>query len=209
MAAQQALFNQMVQTKGGQTFLLNLTVAGKEADEGATYNQIIGFIDDPQLASMSQRHYADEMRHAAMFRGCLSRLGLPYVDLPEELKMVPRIRNATGAYFGRIQSAQDMVNACAVIYAIEQRSIRQFAAWAAAFESVDVEIAQTYRAVLRDDEHHLNICTTIGRRYATSDQAWQAALIKAVTVTDAAMQGFGMACMQYLMEQESPVAGNE
>jgi hypothetical protein len=101
-----------------------------------------------------------------------------------------------------------MVDACAIIYATEQRGIQQFAAWATAFESVDVEIAQIYRAVLRDDEHHLNICTTIGRRYATSDQAWQEALTKAVSVAEAAMQGFGMACMRYLMVQDSPVAGN-
>lgn len=202
-AAQQAILNQLVQSRAGQTLLLSITVAGEEADEGLTYDQVIEFIDDQKLAQMSIRHHEDEMRHAALFRGCLTRLGLEYAELPEELRIVQRIRNISGAYFNGVHTPQNMVDICAMTYVIEQRGIQHYTAWANAFDLVDKETAETYRAVIREEEYHLHVCTTIGQHYAGGEDGWKQALEKAFALETKAMLGFGAACMNYLVAQKA------
>src|SRR6185436_14033400 len=165
---QQMIYNMLAQTPGGQQLLLNMAIAGEEDEESLIYSQVNQHIDDAELKNLSLRHHDDEMRHAKLFRACLDRLGLDCIELPDELRILRGVHR-TGEYFNGVQSDDDIVNAYAMLFVIQQRGIEDYALTANAFDPVDPQTAEVYRSIINDERHHLNVCTTIGTRYAGNE----------------------------------------
>ena len=196
----QTVLNQVVLTPEGQMLLLSITIAGEVGDDDYTYKQLMDFLDEPELRKMAIRHHEDEARHAGLFHGCLERLGLKYAQLPDSLKVVQCISKCSGTYFRGIHSPEDMVDTCAMTYVIEQRGIERYSLFASAFDGVDKETAEIYRAVILEEHNHLDVCAAVGRHYAQDEAAWKQALARASIQETNALTEFGVAFQCYLME---------
>lgn len=165
---------QLAATARGRQHMLSLTVEAEEADETGIFDQLADVVDDPRLRRIVERHRDDEVRHAALFRGCLERLGLEVQPVPEELRIVRRIAAMAGGGRPGVRTKADVVATYALLLAIERRGVEQFPLIADAFRPVDPETADVYVRVARDERGHVSHCETIGRHYAASDDEWQA-----------------------------------
>jgi rubrerythrin len=156
---------QLVATPAGRRHMLSISVDAEEGDEGGLFDQLADFVDDPKLRSIVERHRDDESRHAQLFRGCLSRLGLEMQPVPDELKLIRQIADATGGAERGVHTADDVVATYAMLLAIEERGVEQFPHIADAFRSVDTDTAEVYLRVARENA---DTCGTARRSVATT-----------------------------------------
>jgi rubrerythrin len=170
----------------GRQHLLSLAVDAEEGDEGGVFDQLLGFIDDPKLHRIAERHRDDEVRHAGLFRDCLARLGLEKQPIPPDLRIIHQIANATGTSDWAIHSHEEAIHAYALLWATERRGVERFPRIAEAFEPVDPQTAEVYRRVTTDERGHVRYCQRIGRHLAPSDEYWEAATTLAEGLESAA-----------------------
>lgn len=195
-ALRNAMTRRLVSSPEGCAHVLSLAVDAEEGDEAGIFEQLESLIDEPRLARLAARHRDDEARHAQMFRDCLARLGLEEQPVAAELKLIRRI--AGGGAFAEVRLTEaDIVPTYAVLQAIEEIGVEQFPQFAAAFDRVDPDTAETYRRVTKDEQRHVQYCGTVGRHYATDDQAWELAVAAARTVATAAFDGLSAAQLSY------------
>jgi rubrerythrin len=159
----------------GRQHILSLSVEAEEGDEGGVFDQLLGFIDDPKLHRIAERHRDDETRHARLFRDCLSRLGLEKQPVPEDLRIIRNIAKATGTSDWAIHNHDEAVFAYALLLATERRGVERFPLIAAAFEPFDSQTAQVYLRVTADERGHVRYCQRVGRHLSPSDDYWEAA----------------------------------
>jgi len=193
---------QLVASDQGRAHLLSISVEAEEGDEGDIFGQLEACVADPDLARIVARHRDDEARHARLFRGCLDRLGLELQPVPEELRLIRRLADTAGGFEQAvIESAEDIVNTYALLYAIEERGVEQFPRIADAFRTVNAETADTYLRVARDERGHLRYCDRIGRHFAPHETAWLAALDKARIRESDAFFAVGLANIAHCTER--------
>jgi len=193
---------QLVATDAGRAHLLSISVEAEEGDEGDIFGQLEVAVDDRDLARIVARHRDDEARHAQLFRGCLERLGLELQPVPDELRLIRHLADATGGFqTAVIETAEDIVATYALLHAIEARGVEQFPRIAEAFAPVDADTAETYLRVSRDERGHLRYCERIGRHFAPSEVAWQTALDEARDRETAAFFAVGLANIEHCTAQ--------
>jgi hypothetical protein len=78
------LFRRIVETADAHALLLNSLAVG-EADSAIDLDRIAEHVRDPRLAAQVYRHYAEERKHARLFRRHLEARGVPAQPLPPEL----------------------------------------------------------------------------------------------------------------------------
>ncbi len=192
---------QLVTTDAGRQHMLSISVDAEEGDEGHIFEQLADRVEDPKMKQIVERHRDDEVRHAQLFRGCLSRLGLEMQAIPDELKIVHQIAAVTGGFDDPIETSGDVVAAYAMLLAIEERGVERFPLIADAFRSVDPETADVYLRVARDERGHVNYCESIGRHHAGDDATWRTALAEARAIEEVAFLGVGLANLTYCTER--------
>jgi uncharacterized ferritin-like protein (DUF455 family) len=148
-----------------------------------------------------ERHRDDETRHARLFRGCLTRLGLELQPVPDELRIISQVADTAGGLERGVRTADDVVATYALLLAIEERGVERFPLIADAFRAVDPETAEVYLRVTRDERGHVRYCETIGRHYAADEATWQTAVTGARALEEAAFVDVGLATMTYCAGQ--------
>jgi rubrerythrin len=196
-------YRELLATPEGQAHALTLQVYAEEGDEGAILDQLVERVEEPRLNRLVRQHRDDEVRHAELFRGCLTRLGLDPQPLPDELRVIRHLAQKVGGFAVALDSVDEWVIAgvYALLLATEERGIEVYTVIADAFASVDPETAETYGRIIRDEMRHTRYCRTIGRKYAVSDDAWDG-LVDATKMVEAeAFAEFQAANVTYCMDE--------
>ena len=196
-----SFLTQLLTTPAGRQHMLSISVDAEEGDETGIFDRLADVVDDPKLVRIVERHRDDEVRHAALFRGCLDRLGLEKQEIPAELKIIHQIGEARGGAERAIETPDDVVAVYAMLLAIEDRGVEQFPAIAEAFRPHDPDTADTYLRVARDERGHVRYCETVGRHYAGDDETWRAAVATARAVEAEAFVGVGLANVGYCADR--------
>lgn len=166
----------LIETPEGRAHLLNQIAEGEEQGEARLFDEAIGLVEDERLKKMIRRHAEDEIRHGEMFRACIARNGVEVGPVPPHLDVLSQLDEALGGFFERgITSAEQLMEAFAILQVIEERALDQFSMYAEVFEGAgDPETAETFRLVEKDEERHLKYCRAIALRYAPSEAAYDA-----------------------------------
>lgn len=197
----EAFLRSLLATPAGREYMLSIAVDAEEGDEGGLFDRIADAVEPPELRRIVLTHRDDEARHAQLYRGCLARNGYTKRDLPSSLSLIEQLRNGATDPAPPIETADDIVSFYALLLAIEERGVERFPMIADAFERHDPETAETYRRVTRDERGHVRYCERIGRHYATSIEAWDAAVAAARQIEAEAFVRAGMAQVSYCAEQ--------
>jgi rubrerythrin len=196
-----AFLDQLVATPAGRAHVLSISVEAEEGDEGGVFDRVAEIVNDPKLRRIVEVHRDDEVRHAQLFRDCLSRLDLELQPVPDELRIIPRIAAGAGGLITGLSTTADVVNIYAVLHAIEERGVEQFPLIADAFRAVDPETADTYLRVTRDERGHVRYCEQIGRHYSADDRAWEQLVDRARAVEQTAFDEVRAADLAYCTER--------
>ena len=184
----------LLSSPDGRRRMLSLSVDAEEGDESGVFDQLADAVDNPELRRVVLRHRDDEIRHAALFRGCLARLGTDKEEIPSEMRIIRELASEADPA-RRIESADDIVRSYATLLAIEERGVERFPKIAEAFRPHDPETADVYLRVARDERGHVRYCNRIGRHYARDDEAWDQAVAAARTAEEAAFVRTGVAAI--------------
>ena len=196
-----SFLHQLVATAPGRQHLLSISVDAEEGDESGIFDQLAGLVDDPAVRRIVERHRDDEVRHAQLFRDCLTRLGLEKQPTPDAIRIIRQVGESTGRPEGVALTRDDIPATYALLLAIEERGVEQFPFIAAAFDTVDPETAEVYRRVARDERGHVKYCQSIGRRYAGDDDTWDALVDDARAIEADAFLHVGLANIAHCGEQ--------
>lgn len=162
-------FRHVVATPEGRAHVLNQVADAENNGEQAVFDRALAHADDPELARMIQRHQADEVRHAELFRARIPATGVEPPPVPSHLKMIDRLDRALGGFFARpIRDRRDVMEAYLLLQVIEERACTLFPIFEEGFRDVDPVTAGVFAEVSRDEERHLKYCHAIARRYAPS-----------------------------------------
>jgi rubrerythrin len=188
-----AFLARLVATPGGRRRMLSISVDAEEGDEAGVFDRLAQCVDDPELRRIVLRHRDDEVRHAALFRGCLARLGLEKEVVPDDMRIIREIAEDAILTDRRIETAEDIVRTYAMLLAIEERGVERFPRIAEAFRPHDRETAEVYLRVARDERGHVRYCNRIGRHYAGDETTWKEAVVRARAIEEAAFASVGVA----------------
>jgi rubrerythrin len=156
----------------GRAHVLNQIADAESNGENKVFEHVLAHVDDPSLRKMIEKHQADEIRHAQMFRACLERTGVDPGPVPAHLKLIDRLDRAVGGFFAvPIDGPRGVMEAYLMLQVIEERAVSQFKVFEQAFRDAgDTETADTFAAVAKDEARHLKYCHAISKRYAPNDQ---------------------------------------
>jgi rubrerythrin len=176
---QRRFLNRLVASRDGLAFLLSFMVDAEEADEAGVFDRLLARVDDPELARLVRKHRDDEARHAEMLRGSLERLGLPFVRIPEETRVVPMLDRALGGFAESfVRGDAGIMEAYTLLQVIEERGVRQFPLLAGAIRAVDRDTADVIDRITADEARHVKYAIAIARRYAPDAAAHAATLAR-------------------------------
>src|SRR5438105_14323556 len=100
---------QLFRTPEGRAHVLAQAMDGEASGESAIFDRLLARVDDPELHRVIGRHREDELRHEKMFRARLEAQGAKW-ELPEELRLVPRIDREAGYVMARpIRADRDVL----------------------------------------------------------------------------------------------------
>ncbi len=167
----------LLSTDRGQAHLLNQIAEAESTDEGAIFERLLAYVDDPKLRQMITRHHDDELRHAELLRGCLAKTGIDPGPVPANLRLLDRIDAKCGGIMKEpVRNSNDVMISYLILLVIEERALSQFSQFISAFDRVNPETAAVFRSIARDEERHLLYCHAISRRYAPGEATWEANL---------------------------------
>jgi rubrerythrin len=197
----------MLATPEGRAHVLSLMVAAEEGDEAGVFDRLIDHVEDPKLRRVIGGHKADEERHAGLYRACLARNGLAMGDVPGELSIIREVAKVAGGVFAAgdasaIASDLDVMRTYALLLAIEARGVQQFPLIGAEFRRLgDTQTADVFDRVTKDEAAHVNICRTLGRKYAPDDATWEAAVAHYREVEQRAFEKVGIAGLRHALAE--------
>jgi rubrerythrin len=198
----------LLSTPSGRAHLLNQVADAEATDEGAIFERLLQHVTDPKLRHMIERHQADELRHAELFRGCLARQGVDPGPVPAHLRLLDRIdAHADHVMKKPVTSDEDVMVAYLMLLVIEERALNQFGEFIPAFDVFDPATADVFRQVARDEERHLKYCHAISRRYAPSEEVWRTELHRFRRLEGQAFAANSQANMAYVFEKDLHPAG--
>src|SRR5258706_10436481 len=154
----------------GRAHVLAQTADGESSGESAIFTNALAQADDPELQRVIRRHREDELRHERLFRERLAAQKAHY-ELPEELRLVPRVDRAAGGVVDRpIHDARGVLEAYALLQALEERAVFSFGMFIRAIEGFDPQTSRLMTEVLEDEKRHLKYCVAVSKRYAKSEE---------------------------------------
>ena len=153
----------------GRAHVLAQAADGESSGEAAIFDNVIAHCDDPELKRVIRKHREDELRHEKLFRARLAAQNAPY-ELPDELRLVQRIDRAAGGVIDKpVRTDHDVLEAYALLQALEERAVFSFGMFIRAMEPFDPGSAQVMAEVLEDEKRHLKYCVAVSRKYASSE----------------------------------------
>jgi hypothetical protein len=193
----------LLATPRGRAHVLNQIAEAESSGEAQVFEQALARVDDPQLARMIEKHQADEVRHAALFRGCIERTGVDPGPVPSHLRVMDRIDRALGGFLARpIADARGVMEAYVLLQVVEERALDQFELLEQGFRAAgDTASADTFALVARDEERHLRYCHAISRRYAPSDAVRRDTLARYRRIEARAFADNSLANMRHTLER--------
>jgi rubrerythrin len=195
-----AFFERLVASPEGRAHVLATCADAESSDEGAVFDRLLAHVDDEELRRLVKRHQEDEIRHAAMFRECLARTGVPEPTVPDHLKLLKRIDRLLGGVMDEpIESREDVMRAYLLLQVIEERATTQFPIHVKAYKKVDPKTAAVVEQIAKDEERHLKYCRAIARRYAPSEDAMREELRRLREVEGRAFAANSTANMDYVL----------
>ena len=203
----------LVATAAGRAHLLGLMVLAEEGDEAAVFDQLKELVTDPELKKAIARHQEDEREHARLYYRCLERNGLPPPAIPgrlliirranmeAELELAPasdpgrgRLVQAAARGERKLSTSTDVMNAYALLLAVEERGVQQFPIIGDEFRRIgDYETADVFDRVAKDEARHTRYCYAIGRRHAPDEETWRASVLRMRAVEKRAFDRVGLA----------------
>ncbi|MBK6578365.1 MAG: ferritin-like domain-containing protein [Sandaracinaceae bacterium] len=205
-----SFMRRLVSTPRGREHVLSLMVAAEEGDESGVFDALATRADDEELQKLVRLHQEDERVHAQLYRDCLTRIGLRFVTVPDELMIIRRIGRAAGGVFAEgvesgtsepLRTRADVMNTYALLLAIEQRGVQQFPVIGAEFRRLgDHETADVFDRVAKDEARHVRYCKAIGRRYAEDDAQWAHAVETFARIEDRAFKAVGVTTIAHALE---------
>jgi hypothetical protein len=91
--------------------------------------------------------------------------------LPEHLQLVPRVDREAGGIIDRpIRDARGVLEAYALLQALEERAVSSFTLFIAAMEPFDPQTARVISEVLKDEKRHLLYCVAVSKKHARSEE---------------------------------------
>jgi rubrerythrin len=169
----------LIETPAGRQHVLSQVADAESTGESRVFEQLLSQVDDPELAKMIEKHQADEIRHAELFRACEARTGLPARTVPTELRLMDRLDAQLGHILAKpITTREGVMDAYLLLQVLEERAITQFGRFIEAFGEIDPETAAVFTQVNLDEERHLKYCHAISRRYAPDEATRLATLAR-------------------------------
>ena len=148
-------------TAEGRAHVLAQAADGESSGESAIFANALAQVDDPELQRVIRRHRDDELRHERLFRERLAAQGAKYA-LPEELRLVPRVDREAGGIIDRpIRDAHGVLEAYALLQALEERAVFSFGLFIQAMRPVDAATAEVMEQILDDERRHLKYCAAV------------------------------------------------
>lgn len=169
---------QMVSTPRGRATML-AQVARSEGTDGehGIFEHILATLDDDEVRKLVRVHQADEARHEQLFLARVAAQGEAPLVTPAATDLLMRIDAHTGFHSRPITDRHGVVQAYLMLQVIEERALRQFARMEAAFRAAgDVESADVFVEVAKDEERHLKYCVAITKKLSLSESAREAGL---------------------------------
>lgn len=84
MLSRRSFFRQILANREARELLLNSLAVG-EGDSATDLDRVAAHVEDPALARKIYRHFAEETKHARLFRRHLESMGFHVTPLPREL----------------------------------------------------------------------------------------------------------------------------
>jgi rubrerythrin len=202
--------SRVLRSPEGRAHMLNVAIEAEEGDEAGVFDQLIATLEDPKLRSMVTKHRDDELRHAGLFRDCLTRTGVTPRPLPDRLRLIRSVARRAGGAFAasaesgnasHLRTSEDVMNTYALLLAIEKSGVQRFPILAAEFREHDSETADTFLLVARDEARHVKYCEAIGRRYAPSEEAWRRAVQTYARAEQSALREVSLANVAYCVRR--------
>jgi len=168
---------QVVREPRGRALLLAQCAQAEDSGESRLFDRLAERVQDADLQRMIVRHQADEIRHAALFRDCVGRTGLPLPEVPLQLQAVDRLDRALGGVFDLpVTDDRGVMDAYLLLQVLEERAVTQFPVFQKVFHEVDPVTAATFAEVAKDEERHLLYCDAVSKRYAPDEHTRQRTL---------------------------------
>jgi rubrerythrin len=163
-AIRRNLFSQTM----SKAFAFAAYAEAEDSGEGEFFARTLHHVADTRLRRMVERHRDDERRHAHILRERREALGLPELPVPAHLMLVERLSDAAGGVLDKpLATADELADAFALLYVIEERALDEFARSSKALaEAGDEESAALFLTIRKDEERHLRYCNAVGSRYA-------------------------------------------
>lgn len=166
----------VVRDHGTMNFFLQTSANEEGNGEGMVFERVKKFVDGP-IAKLVDTHAADEVRHEAMILAQLERRGgLGTTVIPDGFAVVERMAKEAGNIFDReFADAEDAAQAYFLLYAVERRAIERFTLMLEALEELgDLELADLYRRIAKDERVHMRYCVAATRAMVPDDAKWTA-----------------------------------
>jgi rubrerythrin len=161
----------LVSTAKGRAHLLNQLADAESNGEADLFERALAHVDDAALRKLIEKHQADEIRHARLFSERRDATGVPTRAVPLHLRLIDRLNAAAdGVLDEPIVDRLGVMKAYLMLQVLEERAMRQFPVFEAAFREIDTTTADILVEIMHDEERHLKYCQAIAKRYAP-DQA--------------------------------------
>lgn len=161
-----AFLRRFIATPEGRAHILHQLADAEGNGENGFFESLLARVDDPDLARLVRKHKEDELRHEELFLARALAQGVPLQSLPDEVKYVERLFESVGFEDKPIDTTDDLVEAYALLQAVEERSVTQFAQMERAFDAVgDKATAAVFRQVSADEARHIRYCQAIAKKY--------------------------------------------
>ena len=150
--------------------VLDPTPPPPSADEGGSAEMELG----REVAKLVRVHKADEERHEKLFHDRAVASGGEVFKLPAESHLLRRLDQHVGFFSKPVVDKAGVVDAYLLLLVIEERAIKQFDKYAAAFAALGEDETVAVLAQIKADEaRHLRYCEAISRRYSSDEAARQ------------------------------------
>ncbi len=181
----------LAEPRGRATLLKQLGDAeGGDGGELDIFEHVLAVLDDPAQADTSadaaaleevrklvRVHKADEERHERLFHDRAAATGAAPMKLPPEAHLLRRLDKHVGFFSKPVVDKKGVVDAYLLLLVIEERAVRQFDRYRAAFAAAgDEATAQVIDGIKADEARHLRYCEAISRRYSDDEEVRQARL---------------------------------
>lgn len=206
MLSRRSFFRRILANPASRELLLNSLAVG-EADSAVDLDRVAAHVEDPALSRKIYRHFAEETRHARLFRRHLESMGFSVHPLPPELDYEKLVRGyAMGTPRSRLDDprpfdTKDLVTFFCGSKAGEERACAEMAGLIDSLGE-DPPTVALLREIYDDEIRHVSYATEeLGRIAAAGHRPLVLQTLRAARRAEArAHRAVSRAFMQRLME---------